>query len=191
MEIHYGNDNKDSYCFDCEYYYEDVNKTIEHIESFKPIITCLANIYEANVNAKFPLKMMKTCIKILSDLLYSQCDELLDLKVKVNRLTISSQQTEISSGHDNTLTKLHHYHHHHHHYKELLTLTKGYYDHLLNKYDYDPVIWSFYSEVIYEMVKYFENKTSNENDQQDNCKSRNEDDLNLVDEILSIIKEKP
>ena len=87
---------------------------------------------------------MKTCIKILSDLLYSQCNKLFDLKVKVNRLTISSEQTEISSGDDNILTKLHH---HHHHYKKLLALTKVYYDHLLNKYDYDPVIWSFYSEV--------------------------------------------
>ena len=146
LKIHYENNNKDSYCFDCEYYYEDVNKTIKHIEFFKLVITCLVNIYEANanINAKFPLKMMKTCIKILSDLLYSQCNKLFDLKVKVNRLAISSQQTEISSGDDNILTKLHH---HHHHYKKLLALTKVYYDHLLNKYDYDPVIWSFYSKV--------------------------------------------
>ena len=98
-----------------------LNKSIKHIEFFKLVITCLANIYEANANfnAKFSLKMMKTCIKILSDLLYSQCNKLFDLKVKVNRLTISSQQTEISSG-DNILTKLHH----HHYYKKLLTLTK-------------------------------------------------------------------
>ena len=157
MKIHYGNDNKDSYCFDCEYYYyEDVNKSIKHIEFFKLVITCLANIYEANANfnAKSPLKMMKTCIKILSDLLYSQCNKLFDLKVKVNRLTISSQQTEISSG--DILTKLHH----HHHYKKLLTLTKVYYDHLLNKYDYDPVIRSLYSKAINEMAKYFQSKIS-------------------------------
>ena len=64
-------------------------------------------------------------------------------------------------------------------------------DHLLNKYDYDSVIWSLYSEAIYEMAKYFQSKISDQNDQQDNCESRNEDDLSLVDKILSIIQEKP
>ena len=143
-----------AYCFYCSSYYQNVDKAIKIVEQHKNLIDNLIYHFEAaKVTTEYPMKIAQRCIEVFNELLYPKCDQLFQLRVKVNRFFTRWQTYNEKVNHCKDMMTFYQSHVNEK-YKQLLILAVIYYKYLLKKPEFDPVQWSLCSQIVYEMSKY-------------------------------------